>query len=104
MNEPVRPPDKEDVYKRQVNHSLIKLVLFMAAGVVFMNLHELNLNKIKGFGRKKPLLNFCFLMGALGIGGMPLWNGYTSKTLLHESIVEYRHMLASANAGGARCV
>ena len=49
-----------------VNHSLIKLVLFMAAGVVFMNLHELNLNKIKGFGRKKPLLNFCFLMGALG--------------------------------------
>ena len=84
-----------------VNHSLIKLVLFMAAGVVFMNLHELKLNKIKGFGRKKPLLNFCFLMGALGIGGMPLWNGYTSKTLLHESIVEYRHMLASANAGGA---
>ena len=24
-----------------VNHSLIKLVLFMAAGVVFMNLHKL---------------------------------------------------------------
>ena len=38
-------------------------------------------------------------MGALGIGGMPLWNGYTSKTLLHESIVEYRLLLASANAG-----
>ena len=25
----------------------------------------------------------------LGIGGIPLWNGYISKTLLHESIVEY---------------
>lgn len=84
-----------------VNHSLIKLVLFMAAGVVFMNLHELNLNEIKGFGRKKPLPQFCFLMGALGIGGMPLWNGYTSKTLLHESIVEYRHMAGLAGAGGA---
>lgn len=82
-----------------VNHSLIKLVLFMAAGVVFMNLHKLNLNEIRGFGRKKPLLNACFLMGALGIGGVPLWNGYTSKTLLHESIVEYRLLLASANAG-----
>lgn len=35
-----------------VNHSLIKLVLFMAAGVVFMNLHKLNLNEIRGFGRK----------------------------------------------------
>lgn len=72
-----------------VNHSLIKLVLFMAAGVVFMNLHKLNLNDIRGFGRNKPLLNFAFLMGALGIGGIPLWNGYVSKTLIHESILEY---------------
>lgn len=76
-----------------VNHSMIKLALFMAAGVVYMNLHELDLNKIKGFGKKKPLLNFIFLMGALGIGGMPLWNGYVSKTLLHEAIVEYTELL-----------
>lgn len=76
-----------------VNHSLIKLALFMAAGVIFMNVHELNLNKIRGFGRKKPLLNYTFLMGALGIGGMPLWNGYMSKTLIHESIVEYTKLL-----------
>ena len=72
-----------------VNHSLIKVVLFMAAGAIFMNLHKLDLNEIRGFGRKKPLLNFIFLMGVLGIIGMPLWNGYISKTLIHESIVEY---------------
>ena len=36
-------------------------------------------------------------MGALGIGGVPLWNGYTSKTLLHESIVEYRLLLVFVN-------
>lgn len=77
-----------------VNHSLIKLVLFLSAGVVFMNLHKLDLNDIRGFGRKKPLLNYCFLMGALGIGGIPLWNGYVSKTLLHESIVEFTRMVA----------
>lgn len=76
-----------------VNHSLIKLVLFMAAGVVFMNVHKLTLNEIRGFGRKKPLLNFIFLMGALGIGGIPLFNGYVSKTLLHESIVEYMFLI-----------
>lgn len=76
-----------------VNHSLLKLVLFMAAGVVFMNIHKLDLNEIRGFGRKKPLLHFIFLMGALGIGGIPLWNGYVSKTLIHESIVEYIGML-----------
>lgn len=74
-----------------VNHSLFKLVLFMAAGVIYMNIHKLNLNDIRGFGRKKPLLKFIYLMGALGIGGIPLWSGYISKTLLHESMVEYMH-------------
>lgn len=76
-----------------INHSLFKLVLFLAAGVVFMNIHQLNLNDICGFGRKKPLLHFVFLMGALGISGVPLWSGYISKTLLHESIVEYMHSI-----------
>ncbi len=76
-----------------VNHSILKLSLFMVAGVVFMNIHELDLNKIKGFGKKKPLLNIIFLIGALGITGIPLFNGYVSKTLLHESIVKYIHLL-----------
>ena len=72
-----------------VNHSMIKLILFMAAGVIYMNLHALNLNEIQGFGRRKPLLKGIFLAGALSIGGIPGFSGYISKTLLHESIVEY---------------
>ena len=83
-----------------VNHSLIKLVLFCAAGVVFMNVHSLDLNKVRGFGRRKALLNLIFLMGALGIGGIPLWDGYISKTLIHESIVEYRHLIAEGLVSG----
>ncbi len=72
-----------------VNHSLIKLVLFLSAGIVFMNAHSLNLNDIRGFGRKKPLLAGSFLAGALAIGGIPFFGGYVSKTLLHESIAVY---------------
>jgi len=72
-----------------VNHSLIKLVLFQAAGVVAMNLHALDLNDIRGFGRKKPFFAVIFLIGALGIMGVPLFNGYLSKTMLHEAILEY---------------
>ena len=74
-----------------VNHSLFKLVLFECAGVVYQNLHRLDLNEIRGFGRKKPLLHAAFLLGAMGIGGVPLLNGYVSKTLLHEAIVEAGH-------------
>lgn len=75
-----------------LNHSLLKLVLFLAAGVVFQNIHKLDLNEIRGFGRKKPLLNGIFLFGALGITGVPFFNGYVSKTLIHESIVEYMEL------------
>jgi formate hydrogenlyase subunit 3/multisubunit Na+/H+ antiporter MnhD subunit len=84
-----------------VNHSIFKLLLFMVAGTVYMNIHRLNLNEIRGFGRKKPFLNFAYLMGALGIGGIPLWSGYISKTLLHEGIVEYSNILTAAGKSAA---
>ena len=80
-------------FLHMVNHSMFKLVLFMVAGVIYMNVHKLDLNDIRGFGYKKPLLAGIYLMGALGIGGIPLFSGYISKTLLHESIVEYIHEL-----------
>lgn len=76
-------------FLHMINHSMIKLVLFMAAGVIFMNVHALDLNEIRGYGRKKPLLKAVFLSGALAIGGIPFFGGYISKTLLHESILAY---------------
>ncbi|MCL2377084.1 MAG: sodium:proton antiporter [Defluviitaleaceae bacterium] len=81
-----------------VNHSLIKLLLFMAAGVVVLNVHHLNLNKIRGFGRGKPLFTFVFLMGVIAIIGVPFFSGYVSKTLLHESLV-YHIWLFPDNSG-----
>ncbi len=84
-----------------INHSLLKLVLFLCAGVVFMNMKELDLNKVRGFGRDKPLLKIIFLTGLLGIAGVPLFNGYISKTLIHESIVEYIAVLAAAGQSTA---
>ncbi len=77
------------VILHMANHSMIKLVLFMAAGVVFMSAHSLDLNEIRGWGRKKNLIKIIFLIGALAIGGIPMFSGYISKTLLHESILEY---------------
>ena len=71
-----------------VNHSLIKLLLFSCAGVVYMNLHKLALSDVRGWGRNKPLLGLYFAIGALTISGVPGTSGYISKTLLHESIVE----------------
>ena len=78
-----------------VNHSIVKLILFMIAGVVFINVGSFSLNKVCGFGHKKPFLMVTFLLAAAGVGGIPLLNGYVSKTLLHESIVEYTKLIGN---------
>ena len=84
-----------------VGHSLIKLVLFLCAGVVHMNTHKLNLNDIKGFGKGKKVFMFAFVMGGLGLMGAPLWNGYLGKTLIHEAIVEHIHELGHVVRGAS---
>lgn len=71
-----------------LNHSLVKLTLFLFAGVVYANTHALDLNAIRGFGRGKPLLHAVFLCGAGSLAGIPGSCGYLGKTLLHEGIVE----------------
>ena len=86
--------------QHMVNHSLLKLTLFMCAGVVVMNLHSLTLDEIRGWGRNKTPLKIAFALGGLGISGVPLFNGYISKTLLHEGIVEAIHVMAEAREFG----
>ena len=72
-----------------VNHSVIKLGLFTAAGVIVMNKETLDLNELQGYGRGKFYLMVTFPLSALGVSGIPGFGGYISKTLLHESIVHY---------------
>ena len=71
-----------------LNHSLVKLTLFLLAGVVYYNTHQLDLNCIRGFGRGRPLLHVLFLCGACSLAGIPGTLGYLSKTLVHEAVVE----------------
>ena len=74
-----------------INHSLLKLALFLGAGAVYMCAHSLDLSKLMGFGRKKPLLHAVFLLGGMGLSGVPMLNGYASKTMIHEAMVELIH-------------
>ncbi len=83
-----------------INHSLVKLALFMIAGIVFLNVGSYELNKVRGFGHGKPFLLVVFLLAALGLGGIPFLNGYVSKTLLHESISGYAEVLNGLSGAG----
>ena len=77
------------------NHSVFKLVLFLSAGLVYMNLHSIDFNSIRGFGRRKPVFGIVFSVAAAGIAGVPFFSGYVSKTLLHESIIEGIHLFSA---------
>lgn len=78
-----------------VNHTVVKLCVFLVAGVVYQNLHSLDLNVIRGFGKKKPFLGFSFALGGMSLAGIPGFLGYLSKTALHEGLLEAGEVLGN---------
>ena len=72
-----------------LNHSVVKLVLFLCAGAIYSGAHTLDINKLKGYGHNKPVLAVAFFIGGCSLAGIPGFCGYLSKTLVHESIVEF---------------
>ncbi|TVP94940.1 MAG: hypothetical protein EA374_05515 [Acholeplasmatales bacterium] len=71
-----------------VNHALFKSLLFMVAGVVYLHTRESDMYKLGGLWRKLPVTFAVCVVASLGISGMPLFNGFISKTILHHGIVE----------------
>jgi hydrogenase-4 component B len=71
-----------------LNHAFLKSTLFLAAGAIVYLTGELNMSKLGGLKEKMPFTTVVVLIASLGIVGMPLFNGYASKTLLHHAIVE----------------
>jgi len=71
-----------------INHAIFKSLLFMVAGVIHYHTHELDMYKLGGLWKKLPLTTITFMIGMFGIIGLPLFNGYISKTILHHGLVE----------------
>ncbi len=74
------------------NHAIFKAGLFIMIGVVYMYTHELDLSRLGGMARKMPLVAITFAIAALGIAGIPGFNGFASKTLVHDALLyAYQH-------------
>ncbi|MDO8886893.1 complex I subunit 5 family protein [Candidatus Oleimmundimicrobium sp.] len=82
-----------------VNHALFKSCLFLTVGAVYYRTGELNMYKLGGLIKKMPLIAFCTLVASLGISGIPPFNGYASKTLIHQALthLEYCRWTGLAN-------
>ncbi|MFO7951834.1 MAG: proton-conducting transporter membrane subunit [Bacillota bacterium] len=74
------------------NHAFFKSTLFLAAGSIAFLTGELDMRRLGDLKKTMPFTTIVVLIASLGIVGMPLFNGYASKTLLHHAIVEaYEH-------------
>lgn len=74
-----------------VNHALFKSLLFMVAGVIYLSLHNLNMYELGGLYRRFPITAVIALIASLGIAGMPLLNGFASKSLIHHALAKAIH-------------
>lgn len=74
-----------------VNHGIAKVLLFLGIGMIVYWVKELSLTHIWGIAYNQTFLKVVFAIAALGTIGIPGFNGFASKTLLHEAIIEFAH-------------
>ena len=64
------------------NHALMKGGLFMVVGCAVYRLGDARLDDLAGLGRRMPLTALAFVVGGLGMIGVPLTAGFVSKWYL----------------------
>jgi len=64
------------------SHILYKSLLFMSAGAVIYATGKSKLSDLGGLYKQMPLVAILFIIGAFSISGVPLFNGYISKSMI----------------------
>lgn len=70
------------------NHALIKGGLFMVVGCFAIRLGSVHLADWKGAGKTMPFTSFAWVLGGLGLIGVPMTAGFISKWLLLTASLE----------------
>lgn len=63
------------------SHILYKSLLFMCAGAIIQATGVRKINQLGGMAKKMPLVFICFAVAAFSIAGVPLFNGFISKSI-----------------------
>ncbi|RKY03530.1 MAG: hypothetical protein DRP55_01165 [Spirochaetes bacterium] len=71
-----------------VNHATFKALLFLTVGAVEYRTGGVrDLNSLGGLIKKMPITFIGALIGALGIIGVPLTNGFVSKWMIYKALI-----------------
>lgn len=71
-----------------VNHTIYKSNLFLSLGAVEKKTGTNDLNELGGLARNMPIIFIMALIGALSISGIPPFNGFFSKWMIYQGILE----------------
>jgi len=74
-------------------HATMKITLFFCAGAIYVNLHRENISQLDGIGKIMPWTMGAFVVGSLGLAGVPPVNGFVSKWFLGLGALEADRLL-----------
>ena len=80
-----------------LNNAIYKCCLFLATGSVEQATGTAELDELGGLGKKMPLTFTAFLIAALSVSGIPPFNGFVSKWMIYQSVIQ----MGTTQAGGA---
>ena len=67
-----------------LSHAIFKALLFLGAGAIITAVGTRDMGAMGGLGKKMPFVRAVFIIGSLGLVGLPLANGFFSKDLILE--------------------
>jgi len=71
-----------------LNHSIYKAGLFLSAGTVEMWAKTDEIDELGGLAGRMPVTFASFLVASLAIAGVPPLNGFVSKWMVYQGVVE----------------
>jgi len=80
-----------------INNAIYKGGLFLTAGAVEQQTGKEEMEDLGGLSRAMPLTFFAALIFALSISGIPPLNGFASKWMIYQGIIDFGHGIGISN-------
>ncbi len=80
-----------------LNHAIYKCCLFLCGGAVEQAAGTCELDRLGGLGKKMSITFITCLIAALSISGMPPFNGFVSKWMVYQGVIQ----MGTARTSGA---
>ncbi len=72
-----------------INNTIYKSGLFLSAGAIEQRTGEENIDELGGLSKAMPVTFAASLIFALSISGIPPFNGFASKWMIYQGIIEF---------------